>query len=181
MTIHERWLRRLHAYHDAELGGFGRRRVEAKLRKSPELRRELEALRSFGELLQQADAGSQTDASTEIWTAIHSELRRIDAELSSSRQVSSLRSLFGRLRGYFGTHPGWGPLGSVAAVAAVLLVSLQLLDIELLSTRDPVPSEASEERGGTLRYLKTDGRSFVVSEGRNGVTIIWLMDFPVGT
>ena len=46
----EGW-KQLHAYHDGELSGFARWRFERRLRRSPELQRELAALTRIGEEL----------------------------------------------------------------------------------------------------------------------------------
>ncbi len=45
---------------------------------------------------------------------------------------------------------------------------------------DPVVTSAEATTRGSLRYLKTEGVSYVVSQESDDVTIIWLMDGSAG-
>ncbi len=75
----------LHAYRDGELSGFARWRLERKLRRSPELQRELAALSRIGEWVRASHAEEPAD----LWDAIALRLPAIDArraEPSASRR-----------------------------------------------------------------------------------------------
>ena len=54
--------RALHAYHDGELRGFARWRFERRLARSPELRRELEALALMRELVREGESQLPTSS-----------------------------------------------------------------------------------------------------------------------
>lgn len=75
-TPPERWLRALHAYHDGELSALGRWRFERRLRRSPELRRELAGLEEIGAGLREHVAGAP---SPDLWDGLALRLPAADA------------------------------------------------------------------------------------------------------
>ena len=163
----------LGAYHDRELSWWRRRRAEAGLRRSPELRRELELLQQISSAASTSEAAP---SSPDLWGAISGQLAGIDRERRAQRGAASaprpsgLLGLLG-LSGALGTSGwsgllGWRPIGlAVAAGAAVLAVGL----------RNAPGTVPDGQTGGVLRYLDTGGRSVMVVEAQD-VTIIWLME-----
>jgi len=165
----ERALQTLQAYHDGELGWWGRWWMERRLQSSPELRRELDELRELGGLLRELDAQEISGPAPELWTEISAGLSQIDREHDRIRETAE-RPRFKSI------DFAWRPLAATALAAALVLALT--LDFD-----SPIPENSAGEApevvaSGALRYLKTDGRPFVVSQDRAGVTIIWLMDAP---
>jgi anti-sigma-K factor RskA len=141
----------LHAYHDGELWGLARWWFERRLRRSPELRRELAALGHLGELVQQEELRA---AGPDLWDRISQRLPALDAR---RREAEVERG---------GVPSGlWRPLGAVAAAAVAILA--------LWSAIQPTAPVA----GGVVRWIDSGGRSvFVVDEAEAAVTIIWVLD-----
>lgn len=143
----------LHAYHDGELSGFARWRFEQRLRRSPALRGELEALRALSTEFQGlADEGSEPD----LWDAVALRLPAIDAERRDARAPARV---------------GWGlswlrsPIG--AAAVTVLLVVAVAVGWFWPETARPVP---------VVRWIDSGGRSVMVLDDVPGTTIIWVLD-----
>ncbi|MGI9431138.1 MAG: hypothetical protein ACR2PQ_02935, partial [Myxococcota bacterium] len=65
MSAQERFEQKLAAYHDGELGWLQRWRVERRLRRDPDARRELESLSELGTWLREADSGGPQ--APELW------------------------------------------------------------------------------------------------------------------
>jgi anti-sigma factor RsiW len=151
----ERLERTLHAYCDGELGWWGRARFEARLRRSPELRRRVEAL---GELSALVRASQPPVRSPEIWPAIAGALREEDARIATEGPRSPRRL----------SRP-WVPLGAAAAAAAAVVAVLVL---SRGASRAPAPVSVA---AGSVRFLDTGGAPVIVQD-REEVTIIWLMD-----
>lgn len=95
-------LRALEAYHDGELRGLARLRLERHLARSPELRLELEALRALRARLRERDEGGPAP---DLWPGI--EARLAAATLPAERPRSLPRRLV-------------APIGALAAAAARL-------------------------------------------------------------
>jgi anti-sigma factor RsiW len=146
---------RLHAYHDGELGGFSRWRIERRLRRDPVLQRELEALASVGALLR-ATAGEA--GGPDLWDGIALRLPAVDAR----RRV-----------GTAGEATGWGgwlrPAGAFAVAAALTLA------VWFGSFDAQTPS------GGAVRWVDSGGRPVMLLDDadESGVTIIWMLDDAV--
>ncbi len=156
----DRLERALHAYHDRELGWWARNRLEARLRRSPELRAELAALESLGDRVRESEAAVRSpEPGAAFWEGISGRLRVVDAAVEAEGAGAS-RSL-----------SSWRPLIAAAGVA-VAVVAL------LLTSRGPAPPMAPAEEAlasGSVRYLDTGGEAVWVQD-RKGVTIIWVMD-----
>jgi ferric-dicitrate binding protein FerR (iron transport regulator) len=144
-------LRALEAYHDGELRGLARLRLERHLARSPELRLELEALRALRARLRERDEGGPAP---DLWPGI--EARLAAATLPAERPRSLPRRLV-------------APIGALAAAAAAAAFALVYLGPE------PAP------QGGVVRWLDSRGTSVLVLEddSATGVTVIWLLD-PLG-
>ena len=101
----------LSAYHDGELRGLARWRLERRLRRDPSLRRELELLARVGSALRdEAEAGA---SAADLWDRIAMRLPAAEA-----RRAEALgRSRWRRRAWWVG-----GPLGAVAAGLAALAI-----------------------------------------------------------
>jgi hypothetical protein len=173
----ERTLQALQAFHDGELGWLGGQVMRWRLRSSPELRRELDELQKLGGMLRELDIQERNDPIPELWTDISAGLSRIDREEDRVRDRSErprIKSL----------DFAWQPLAAMALAAALVLAVTLDFDSPIHQNPDGSPASGAEApevvASGALRYLKTDGRPFVVSQDRDDVTIIWLMDAPGG-
>jgi len=147
----DRWTRRLHAYSDGELSGFARWRFERRLRRSPQLQRELAELARIGDWVRDAHAGA---SGPDLWDAIALRLPAADAR---------------RAERAAGERPGIGWLAwpgalASAAVAAVLVVHW---------LTPPTPS-----RIGVVRWLDSGPRDVMVLEAAPDTTIVWVIGPP---
>ncbi len=169
MKADERTLQALQAFHDGELGWWGCRVMTWRLRSSPDLRRELSELQKLGGLLRQLDLRESDPSTPELWTEISAGLSRIDREEDRNRvRVERPR--------FEGLGFGWQPLAALATAAALLVAVT--LDFDSPIPQNSVGEAPAVVASGALRYLKTDGRPYIVSQDRDDVTIIWLMDAP---
>ena len=132
----------------------------------------------------------------DLWSEIGPALSQIDREVAST-SASSLGADFeveleaneAGERGGFASGWNWGSLVATGAVAMMLFAVL--VDVDPLAIDAPtlasldngqtiaehstVGFESASDRG-SLRYLQTNGVSYVVSQDSDDVTIIWLMD-----
>ena len=142
----------LHSYYDGELRGLARWRFERRLRRDPELRRELDGLSRLGGLLR-AEAGEA--GAPDLWDRI---ALRLPAEDARRREVEAVPATdwANRLR----------PAGAmVAALGLLLAVWFGVL-------------ESATPMGGSVRWVDSGGRPVMVLDepGESDVTIIWVMD-----
>ncbi len=145
----------LSAYHDGELRGFARWRLERRLRREPGLRRELELLRRVGSVLREQAGAAAPEA--DLWDRIAMRLPAADVQ-----RTEALRSARRRRRAWL----VGGPLGAAAAAGLAALSIVWGLGDE----RAPVD--------GVVRWMYAGKRNvFVVEEpGAPGATIIWVLD-----
>ena len=143
----------LHAYHDGELRGLGRWRFERRLARSPALRRELEALTRVRELVRESE---ELSAAPDLWGAIEQRLPAADARRAEAEAARADGGLLAPL--------GWlvRPLGAAAAAAAAAALAFVLLS-------------GDNPTGGVIRWMDSGGRSVMVLEGDEEVTIIWVI------
>ena len=161
MTISDRTLRRLGRYRDGELGRWGARRMAAELRESPELRWELEMLGVLGEAAGQLDAAAATPS---LWDAIAGVLPDIDRHRARGAKPARAPEL------RVSETPAsawWGPRMGAALAAGALAVAA------VVAFQPPPPVQISA--AGSVRYLDTAGRSVMVIDSEEDVTIIWLI------
>ena len=147
----------LSAYHDGELRGFARWRLERRLRRDPSLRRELELLERVGSALR--DAAEAGASAADLWDRIAMRLPAAEA-----RRAEALgRSRWRRRAWWVG-----GPLGAVAAGLAALAIYSGLR------------GEAGSG-DGVVRWMYAGKRNvFMLEEpGAPGTTIIWVLDDQV--
>ncbi|MFT5444764.1 MAG: hypothetical protein ACI8W3_003822 [Myxococcota bacterium] len=173
MTRDEKQTQALHAYHDGALSRFGKWRIERQLRNSPALREELAELESLSILIREIEEApaSEVDGTNlppDFWAEIGPALSTIDREVEGAS---------GARRGAAGWQWSWAPVTATAAVAAAVLAML-VVDNSSLIPEHPIASANDRLPGGSLRYLQTNGVSYVVSQDTDDVTIIWLMDSP---
>jgi anti-sigma factor RsiW len=152
----DRLERSLHAYHDGELKSLARWRLERRLARSPELRRQLDELIALGDLVRESERPAD---SPDLWDRIAQRLPAIDARRAELRAAP---------QGWLGALPSLGrPLGAAAAVAmAVVAVAL--------GWWFGAPSAGA----GVVRWMDSGGRSVMVLEEdvSSQLTIIWLLD-----
>ena len=144
----------LYAYHDGELHGLARWRFERRLRRSPELQRELEGLAGLGNLVRAAE---EEAVGPELWDRIAQRLPAVDARRAESGAEAA--GSWGWLR----------PAGALAA-AAVVAVAVYLGSFQAV----PPP-------GGSVLWLDSGGRPVMVleAEAESQATIIWMLDDAV--
>jgi anti-sigma-K factor RskA len=143
----------LSAYHDGELRGLARWRLERRLRREPGLRRELAGLVRMGEFVRAGEAATQPD----LWDRIEQRLPAVDARRADEQATSGL-----------GGSAWWRPLGAATAAAALALAVYVGF------------SEAPQAPGGAVRWMDSGGRSvLVVDDAESDVTIIWLLEDAV--
>jgi len=147
----DRATRRLHAYADGELSGFARWRFERRLRRSPDLQRELAEIARIGDWVRDAHADS---TSPELWDRIALRLPAADAR--RAERAAGERSGLGWL--------AW-PGAIASAVVAAVLVSQWLTP--------PTPS-----RIGVVRWLDSGPRDVMVLEAAPDTTIVWVIGPP---
>jgi anti-sigma factor RsiW len=149
--------RALHAYHDGELRGFARWRFQRRVARSPELRRELEALALMRELVREGESRVPTP---DLWEGISRRLP--PAEGARPARIRDREAREGR------GAPAplvWlaRPLGAAAAVAVVAVA----LVFALNSGDNAAP--------GVVRWIDSGDRNVMVLEGDEEVTIIWVL------
>ena len=147
----DRSTQRLHAYADGELSGFARWRFERRLRRSPDLQRELAEIARIGDWVRDAHADS---TSPELWDRIALRLPAADAR--RAERAAGERSGLGWL--------AW-PGAIASAVVAAVLVSQWLTP--------PTPS-----RIGVVRWLDSGPRDVMVLEAAPDTTIVWVIGPP---
>lgn len=145
----------LHTYHDGELRGLARWRFERRLRRDPELQRELEGLTRLGGLLRAAEGAA---AAPDLWDRIALRLPAEDA-----------RSLEAEAAVPAGWPTGLRSAGALVAVAGLLLAVWFGV------------FESASPTGGAVRWVDSGGRPVMVLDepGESDVTIIWVLDDTV--
>lgn len=204
MNASDKRAEELMAYYDGELTWWGRWRFERRLRSSADLRQDLAELKNLSTWVREIESdihsGQEPTETPDLWSEIGPALSQIDREVAST----SASSLGGDMevdieanietketgeRGRFSSGWNWGSLAATGAVAMMLFAVL--VDVDPLSIDAPtldsldngqtiaehstVGFESASGRG-SLRYLQTNGVSYVVSQDSDDVTIIWLMD-----
>jgi anti-sigma factor RsiW len=148
----DRALQLLHAYHDGELSGYARWRFERRLRRSPQLRRELAALSRIGDWVRE----SQRDGpGADLWDSIALRLPAIDARRADAR--ASRVSGFGWL--------AWPGALASAALAAVLVFAW-------------LTPPSTPKKIGVVRWLDSGPRDVMVLQAAPDTTIVWVMGAP---
>jgi hypothetical protein len=176
----------LQAYYDGELSRFAHWRMQRRLRSSPELQRELAQLAEFSKLVREVDAADAPHPVSDSWSEIGPSLAGIDREIETERGTGS--GLGWMSDGSSGNRSGWG-LGPVAVAGALAVLVLAVITVDLgvggvdgvvdvagVDSEGAVPVARAEAARGSLRYLKTNGVSYLVARDSDDVTIIWLMD-----
>jgi hypothetical protein len=190
----------LMAYYDGELTWWRRWRFERRLRSSADLRQDLAELENLStwvrEIESDVHSGQEPTETPDLWSEIGPALSQIDREVASTSASSlgadievDIEANETGERGGFSSGWNWGSLAATGAVAMMLFAVL--VDVDPLAIDAPtldsldngqtiaehstVGFESASDRG-SLRYLQTNGVSYVVSQDSDDVTIIWLMD-----
>ena len=142
----------LHAYHDGELKPLARWRFERRLRRSPELQRELAALRALQGGLRTLDADADEP---ELWSGVAQRLPAAGARPAATRAGAGGHGLAWWLT----------PLGAAAAATAVVWAV-----VYGGFWTDP------RAAGGVVRWIDSGGRSVLVLDDDPDTTIIWVLD-----
>jgi anti-sigma factor RsiW len=147
----DRSTRRLHAYADGELSGFARWRFERRLRRSPELQRDLAELARIGDWVRDIHSDGP---GPDLWDRIALRLPAADA-----RRVERAD---GERRGL-----GWlaWPGAFASAAVAVVLVVQWLMP-------------ATPSRIGVVRWVDSGPRDVMVLEAAPDTTIVWVIGPP---
>ncbi len=146
---------RLHAYHDGELGGLARWRFERRLRRSPQLRRDLAALARLGDLVCESEARA---SEPDLWDRIEQRLPALDARRVEAAQPVRVAP----------AASAWW----LRPVGATALAAVALLAVYVGWFGSPAP------QAGVVRWMDSEGRPVMVMEAdaEADVTIIWLLD-----
>jgi len=146
----------LQAYHDGELSRFARWRLERRLRRSPELQRELAALSRIGDWVRE----SQPEApGADLWERIALRLPAIDArraDASAARQ------------------PGFGWLAWPSALASAAIAAV--LAFQWLAP--PTAPTPTVRKIGVVRWLDSGPRDVMVLQPEPDTTIVWVIGAP---
>lgn len=171
----------LSAYHDGELSRLGRWRVERQLRRSTALRRELAALEKLSGVIREIESPPDSLEAPDPWFEIGPALSAIDREIDGARNKGIFQEVgqkAGSNREGATSRTGkgmiWGALAASGALAVLVLALV--VDNQGVILEDSTQDTYGEIAGGSLRYLRTNGVSYVVSQDSEDVTIIWLMD-----
>jgi anti-sigma factor RsiW len=142
--------RLLHAYHDGELSGFARWRLERRLRRSPELRRELAELARVGAWVREAEP---EDPGPDLWESIALRLPAIDARRAEGAEAK----------------PGLGWLAWPGAFASAAIAAV----IAFVWMSAPTPHAI-----GVVRWLDSGPRDVMVLKAAPDTTIVWVIGPP---
>jgi len=179
----------LQRYHDGELGVFERLRFERRLRRSPQLQRELEALRELSrQIAAGLDGAYEPSQSPDLWRSVARALPAIDAQVEAER-AGARTGAPRRVRRRRLPLPGWalvaGALaaGALAAAAALALLLVRGSALPLLPGGDPgrgAPASGNgpvASVGGVIRYLDSgEAAVMVIEDEGQDITIVWSMD-----
>lgn len=177
MTNEEKRSLALSAYYDGELSRFGRWRVERMLRNSADLRRELAELENLSAEVRTIESQPATSERRDHWSEIGPALYAIDREVDGRSGRGAARKWGADSEGMASRAPAgvfWGSLAAGGAVAVLVLALV--VDNQSAISEDPALDPYGGVVRGSLRYLQTNGVSYVVSQDTEDVTIIWLMD-----
>lgn len=200
MNASDKRAQELMAYYDGELTWWRRWRFERRLRSSADLRQDLAELENLStwvrEIESDVHSGQEPTETPDLWSEIGPALSQIDREVASTSASSlgadievDIEANETGERGGFSSGWNWGSLAATGAVAMMLFAVLVdvgplAIDAPTLDSLDngqtiaehsTVGFESASDRG-SLRYLQTNGVSYVVSQDSDDVTIIWLMD-----
>ncbi len=153
-AIPDRRAHLLHAYSDGELSGFARWRFERRLRRSPELQRELAELSRIGAWVRESYLESP---GPDLGDAIALRLPAADAR---------------RAEPGLARRPGVGWLAWPGAVASAALAAV--LAFQWFAPTPPTTPRAAR----VVRWLDSGPRDVMVLEAAPDTTIVWVIGPP---
>jgi len=145
----------LQAYHDGELHGLARWRLERRLARDPAARQDLSALEETGRLLRAVETEGPAP---DLWDAIRLRLPALDAERAEPEEAS------GGVRARLWALSPWLGVG-VAAAALALAIGVEWGDAS-------VP--------GSVRWIDSRGNPLMVLQDDSKATIIWVIEGEPG-
>jgi anti-sigma factor RsiW len=145
----------LQAYSDGELSAFARWRFARRLRRSPELQRELAALRRVGDWVRAAQV---EESGPDLWDVIALRLPAIDVRRAEAAAKGGAG--IGRL--------AWPGAFATAALAAVLA---------FVTFSPPAPT-APAPPARVVRWLDSGPRDVMVLEPAPDTTVVWVIGPP---
>jgi hypothetical protein len=141
----------LNAYRDGELSGFARWRFERRLRRSPELQRELAELSRIGDWVR---VSHEEPSGADLWERIALRLPALDARRAEAAAAG---------------RPGLGWLAWPGAFASAVLAVV----FAFQWFAAPTPN-----RIGVVRWLDSGPRDVMVLEAAPDTTIVWVIGAP---
>jgi anti-sigma factor RsiW len=155
VSARERISERLQAYYDGELRGLARWRVERRLARDPDARRELLALEETGRFLREVEAEA---GEPDLWEAIRLRLPALDARRAEVEEAPAAP------RARLWALSPWVGVG-VAAAALALAIGVEWGD-------SSVP--------GSVRWIDSRGAPLMVLQDDSKATIIWVLEGESG-
>ena len=155
MSARDRIGEQLQAYHDGELHGLARWRLERRLARDPAARQDLSALEETGRLLRAVETEGPAP---DLWEAIRLRLPALDAERAEPAEAP------GGVRARLWALSPWVGVG-VAAAALALAIGVEWGDA-------PVP--------GSVRWIDSRGTPLMVLQDDSKATIIWVIEGEPG-
>jgi anti-sigma factor RsiW len=155
VSARERLSERLQAYHDGELGGLARWRLERRLARDPSARQELLALKETGRLLR--EWGTE-GAAPDLWEAIQLRLPALDGQRAEREKPP------GAVRSRLWALSPWVGVG-VAAAALALAIGVEWGDASI---------------PGSVRWIDSGGKPLMVLQDDSQATIIWVIEGEPG-
>jgi anti-sigma factor RsiW len=152
----ERFEQTLAAYHDGELGWWQRRRVERRLQRDPEARRELESLDSLAGWLREAEPS--VPEAPDVWDEIRRRLSAVESAGDAEPRAWLRPAL------------PWAAGG--AALAAAAAAALLFLSTPDLAGRGAAPLAGA----GAVRWLDSRGHPMMILQDDREATLIWVTD-----
>jgi len=164
VSAQERFEQTLAAYHDGELGWLQRWRLERRLRRDPEARRELGSLSALGDWLREADSGGPP--APELWDEIQ---RRLP---DSRPAVGTESRLPAEAEPRVWLRPTWSWAAGGAALAAAAATALLFVSSSDLGGRGAAPLAGA----GAVRWLDSRGQPMMILQDDREATLIWVTD-----
>ena len=165
--------RDLGAYHDGELSRLRRWIFERRLARSAGLRADLEGLKRLSRYVQGSDP---QPPSVDVWDQIAIHLPAIDDQFEGQRQgVDRQRDRRDQPQHRGAEQREWRGMDWLAAYSRPLVAVAAGVALALALFLG-IMEDGAPQIPGVIRWLDTGGRSVIVLEDQEDVTIVWLLD-----